>query len=260
MKKVIVITGASAGIGKATAKYFTDRGDVVYNLARRNNPNTNNITTDVSNRENVFNSIKEVFDKEHRIDALINSAGFGIGGDIENAKAEDIKKQFDVNFMGTVYAIQAVLPYMREQKFGHIINISSAGAPLSLPFQAFYSSSKSAISTMSEALRIEVKPYNIKVCSVLPGDIVTEFTDNRKTFIAPNDAYKARVVKSVEKMSNDERNGMSPDYIAKLIYKMVYKKNPPVYVVGGLSYKILVRLSKVLPKRFVVYLIGKLYG
>lgn len=260
MNKIVVITGASAGIGKATAKYFTDRGDKVYNLARRKNPDTENVTTDVSSRENVFNSINEVFNREKRIDVLINCAGFGIAGDIENAKEEDIKKLFDINFMGAVYPIQAVLPIMREQKFGHIINISSAGAPLSLPFQAFYSCTKSALSTMSEALRLEVKPYNIKVCSVLPGDIVTDFTDNRRTFIPDDDAYKARATKSIEKMSNDERNGMSPESIAKLIYKMAYKKNPPVYVVGGLSYKILVRLSKVLPKSFVVYLIGKLYA
>ena len=258
--KVVIITGASAGIGKATAKYFTDRGDLVYNLSRRENPDTENLRTDVSCKQNVFESINEVFRREKRIDVLVNCAGFGIAGAVETAKEEDIKKIFDVNFMGTIYPIQAVLPYMRKQQFGTIINVSSAGAPLSLPFQAFYSSTKSAISSMSEALRIEVKPYNIKVCTVLPGDIVTEFTDKRETFIPSNDAYKVRVESSVAKMSKDERNGMSPDTIAKLIYKMAYRKNPPVYVVGGLSYKILVRLSKVLPKRFVVYLIGKLYG
>ncbi len=258
--KVVIITGASAGIGKSTAKYFTDRGDKVYNLSRRENPETENVKTDVSNRQNVFDSVKEVFNREKRIDVLINCAGFGIAGAIETAKEEDIKKIFDVNFMGTIYPIQAVLPYMREQMSGTIINVSSAGAPLSLPFQAFYSSTKSAVSSMTEALRIEVKPYNIKVCAVLPGDIVTEFTDKRKTFISPNDVYKPRVESSVGKMSKDEQNGMSPETIAKLIYKMAYKKNPPVYVVGGLNYKILVRLSKVLPKNFVVYLIGKLYG
>ena len=258
--KIVVITGASAGIGKATAKYFTDRGDKVYNLSRRNNPNTENIKTDVSNRQNVFDSVNEVFQRENRIDVLVNCAGFGIAGAVETAKEEDIKKIFDVNFMGTVYPIQAVLPYMRSQQSGSIINVSSAGAPLSLPFQAFYSSTKSAISTLTEALKIEVAPYNIKVCAVLPGDIVTEFTDKRETFIPSNDAYKERVASSVGKMSKDERNGMSPDTIAKLIYKMAYKKNPPVYVVGGLSYKILVRLSKVLPKSLVVFLIGKLYG
>ena len=258
--KVVLITGASAGIGKATAKYFLDKGDRVYNLSRRENPDTLNMKTDVSNKENVENSIKEIFNIEKRIDVLINCAGFGIAGAVETAKEEDIKKIFDVNFMGTVYPIQAVLPFMREQNSGTIINVSSAGAPLSLPFQAFYSSTKSAVSTLSEALRIEVAPYNIKVCAVLPGDIVTEFTDKRETFIAQDDAYKVRVQSSVGKMSHDEKNGMSPDTIAKLIYKMAYKKNPPVYVVGGVSYKILVRLSKVLPKSLVVKLIGKLYG
>ena len=258
--KIVVITGASAGIGKATAKYFQEKGDKVYNLSRRDNPDTENIKTDVSNKENVFKSIDEIIDREGRIDILINCAGFGIAGAVESAKEEDIKKIFDVNFMGTVYPIQAVLPIMRKQHSGSIINVSSAGAPLSLPFQAFYSSTKSAVSTLSEALRIEVKPYNIKVCSVLPGDIVTEFTDKRKTVVDVQDAYKERVEKSVGKMASDEKNGMSPDTIAKLIYKMANKKNPPVYVVGGISYKILVRLSKILPKSFVVFLIGKIYG
>lgn len=259
MQKIVVITGASAGIGKATAKYFMDRGDKVYNLARRKNEVTENITCDVSKKEDVENAIRTVFEKEKRIDVLINSAGMGIAGPVETTEEEAIRKIFDVNFFGTVFAIQSVLPIMREIGGGTIINLSSAGAPLSLPFQAFYSSTKSAITTLTEALRLEVKPYNIKVCSVLPGDIVTEFTKNRETNI-PDSVYKETAEKSVRKMSNDELNGMSPKNIAKLIYKMAKKKNPPVYVVGGVSYKLLVALSKILPKRLVVGLIGKLYA
>ncbi len=259
MQKIVVITGASAGIGKATAKYFMDRGDKVYNLARRKNEETENITCDVSKKEDVENAIRTVFEKEKRIDVLINSAGMGIAGPVETTEEEAIRKIFDVNFFGTVFAIQSVLPIMREIGGGTIINLSSVGAPLSLPFQAFYSSTKSAITTLTEALRLEVKPYNIKVCSVLPGDIVTEFTKNRETNI-PNSVYKETADKSVRKMANDELNGMSPETIAKLIYKMAKKKNPPVYVVGGVSYKLLVALSKILPKRLVVSLIGKLYA
>lgn len=259
MAKVVVITGASAGIGKATAKYFKDRGDIVYNLARRENPEVNSIKTDITDKENVFNSMAEIVDKEGRIDVLINSAGMGIAGAIETTSDDKMRKIFDINFFGTVYAIQAVLPYMRENGGGRIINISSAGAPLSLPFQGFYSSTKSAVSTLTEALRIEVAPFNIKATSILPGDIVTEFTDKRETHIN-EDIYKDRVTASVGKMSKDELNGMSPNSIAKLIYKVANKKNPPIYVTGGLSYKLLVQLSKVLPKRLVVYLIAKLYG
>lgn len=259
MQKIVVITGASAGIGKATAKYFLDKGDKVYNLARRPNEETENITCDVSKKADVENAIKTIYEKEKRVDVLINSAGMGIAGPVETTEEDAIRRIFDVNFFGTVYAIQAVLPVMREIGGGTIINLSSAGAPLSLPFQAFYSSTKSAVTTLSEALRLEVKPYNIKVCSVLPGDIVTEFTKNRETNI-PDSVYKERAEKSVGKMAKDELNGMQPETIAKLIYKMANKKNPPVYVVGGMSYKFFVLLSRILPKRWVVALIGKLYA
>ena len=154
----------------------------------------------------------------------------------------------------------ALLRRLIENGGGTIINMSSAGAPLSLPFQSFYSCTKSAVSSLSEALRIELKPFNIKVSTILPGDVKTEFTARREKNKSNSVYYGERIDKSVEKMERDEQNGMSPSVIAKIALKIAKSKNPPVYVVGGASYKLLVGLSKILPKRLVVWAIGKLYG
>lgn len=258
--KVAVITGASAGIGKACALLFREKGYKVYNLSRKSAEGFESIPTDVSDRENVFSSIAQVAEKEGRIDVLINSAGMGISGAVEDTDDAAVRRIFDVNYFGTVYAIQAVIPVMRASGGGTIINMSSAGAPLSLPFQAFYSSTKSAVSTLSEALRIEVKPFNIKVSTILPGDVKTEFTARREKNKSNSVYYGERIDKSVARMEKDELNGMPPEVIAKIAYRLSRQNNPPVYVVGGVSYKLLVALSRYLPKRLIVRAIGKLYG
>lgn len=241
-------------------KKFSENGYRVFNLSRTPAEGIESIKTDVSDRENVFDSIGEVVKRAGRIDVLVNNAGFGISGAVEDTDESAVRKIFDVNYFGTLFATQAVIPVMRENGGGTIINMSSAGAPLSLPFQSFYSCTKSAVSSLSEALRIELKPFNIKVSTILPGDVKTEFTARREKNKSNSVYYGERIDKSVEKMERDEQNGMSPSVIAKIALKIAKSKNPPVYVVGGASYKLLVGLSKILPKRLVVWAIGKLYG
>ncbi len=258
--KVAIITGASAGIGLATAKLFIKNGYKVYNLSRKPAEGIESIATDVSDKTNVFASVAQIAEKEKRIDVLINCAGFGISGAIEDTDDEAVKKLFAVNFFGTLYAIQAVLPVMRANGGGTIINMSSAGAPLSLPFQAFYSCTKSAVTSLTEALRVEVKPFNIKVTEILPGDVKTEFTARREKNKSNSEFYGERIDRSVGKMEKDEQNGMPAEIIAKIAYRLAQRNNPPVYVVGGGVYKLLVGLSRVLPKRLIVWTIGKLYG
>ncbi len=258
--KVAVITGASAGIGNAIARRFAENGYRVFNLSRTEAEGIESIKTDVSSRENVFGSIEEVIARAGKIDVLVNNAGFGISGAIEDTDENAVRKIFDVNYFGTLFLTQAVIPHMRENGGGTIINMSSAGAPLSLPFQSFYSATKSAVSSLSEALRIELKPFNIKVSTILPGDVKTSFTARREKNKTNNSVYGERIQKSVEKMERDEQNGMSPDVIAKIALRIAKSKNPPVYVVGGASYKLLVALGRLLPKRLVLYVIGKMYG
>ena len=135
--KVAVITGASQGIGNAIAKTFAENGYRVFNLSRTPAEGIESIKTDVSDRENVFDSIGEVVKRAGRIDVLVNNAGFGISGAVEDTDESAVRKIFDVNYFGTLFATQAVIPVMRENGGGTIINMSSAGAPLSLPLQSF---------------------------------------------------------------------------------------------------------------------------
>ncbi|MEG2453774.1 MAG: SDR family oxidoreductase [Clostridia bacterium] len=260
MDKVAIITGASAGIGLATAKLFIKNGYKVYNLSRHSSTVGESVCVDVSNREKVFQAINEIFNKEGHIDVLMNSAGMGISGSVEDTSEDAAKKIFDINYFGTLYCIQATLPYMRKNGSGPIINLSSVGAPLSLPFQSFYSATKSAVTSLTEALRIEVKPFNIKVTEILPGDVKTEFTSRREKNKSNSLVYGDRINRSVLKMEKDEQNGMSPDIIAKIALKLANKKNPPIAVVGGFSYKAIIVLIKFLPKRAISYIIQKLYG
>lgn len=259
-KKVAVITGATAGIGKAAAELFEQKGYAVYCLARRKSEEFNSISVDVTDSESVKRAVSDIFEKEGRIDVLVNNAGMGISGAVEDTPLQAVRKIFDVNVFGALNAIQAVIPFMRERSNGVIINVSSAAAPLSLPFQAFYSATKAALSSVTEALRIEVKPFGIRVTSILPGDVKTDFTKSREKNKSDNPIYGERINRSVARMEKDEQNGMPPSVIAKGIYKLANRKNPPVAKVGGASYAVLVGLAKIIPKRAVSYLIGKLYG
>lgn len=260
MSRVVVITGASAGIGYITAKMFQDNGDIVYNLSRRETKDIKHIKTDVTNREDIKKALIEIYNQEGRIDVLVNNAGMGISGAVENTESEAVKKMFDVNFYGALYAMQEVVPYMREGGGGMIINVSSLAARLPLPFQAFYSATKSALCSLSDALRLEVKPFNIKVTSILPGDVKTEFTAKREKNQSDDPIFGDRIIKSVEVMEKDEQNGLPPERIGKIILKLSRKTNPPPVVIGVFKYSLVNLLAKILPHRLVVYIMGKIYG
>ena len=164
MSRIVVITGASSGIGNSTAEYFLSKGDVVYGLSRRIlGKSFAELRCDITNEEEVLDCVKQIINKEGRIDVLINNAGMGISGPVETTKLQDAKKIFDVNFFGCINVINAVLPYMRKEKRGTIINISSVASPISIPFQSFYSASKAAVDSLTFALRAEVADFNIKV-------------------------------------------------------------------------------------------------
>lgn len=260
-KQVVIITGASSGIGKATASYFVSKGYKVYGVARKdfNVEGVSTVLGDVTDVEAVKQIIDFVVKQEGKIDILINNAGFGVAGAIETTPIEDAKKQFDVNFFGAVNMTNAVLPYMRKQQTGKIINTSSIASVIPIPFQAFYSSCKAALDNWAKALRIELKPFNIKVSNILPGDIKTGFTQNRERKTDKKSPYYQQETKSIEKMEKDEQNGMQPICIAKKMYKIAKKKNPPYTCTVGFSYKLICFLQKILPTRFVMWIVSKLY-
>lgn len=262
-KKVVVVTGASSGIGKAVAKHFSENDCIVYGLSRRtfDERGVISLPCDVTNKTQAEETLQKIWQKEKRIDLLVNNAGFGISGSVENESLEKIDKMFKVNFFGTVNMTQLVLPYMRKQGFGKIINTSSVAGIIPIPFQSFYSATKASIDIWAKALRMEVKPFNISACNVLVGDTKTGFTSKReKNLKDEHTVYETVVKKSISKMEKDEQNGKDPITVAKVMLKLFNKKKMPATKTVGGMYKTLLFLEKVLPQRVMLFVVGKLYS
>jgi len=262
MGNVVVITGGSSGIGKSTAGLFCKNGCTVYELSRtgKSENGITHITADITNTEDIQRAFKEIFDKEGRIDLLINNAGMGISGAIEFTSAEQAHRIFDVNFFGTFQCCKEALPYLRKTAGSRIINLSSVAAPLSIPFQSFYSATKAAINSLTLALSNEVRPFGIKVSAVMPGDVHTGFTQAREKNEDGSALYGETISRAVSSMEKDELSGMTPDFIASVIYRISQKKNPKVLYTAGGKYKLFVFISKILPINLCNKLVGKIYS
>ncbi len=260
--KIAVITGGSSGIGYCTANALKNKGCKVYEISRRESDVSGilHISADVTDEKAIQGAIDNIIQQEGRIDILINNAGFGISGAVEFTELDDAKRLFDVNFFGTVNTSKAVIPHMRKAGSGRIVNISSVAAPVPIPFQTYYSASKAAISSYSQALSNEIKPFGISVCAILPGDIKTGFTDARKKNPVGDDIYCGRISRSVERMEHDEQNGMSPDIAGAYIAKIALRKRvKPLYAIG-FAYKAAATIASILPCRLRNFVIGLLYA
>jgi len=266
MKQVIFITGASSGIGRAIAGSLASRGDVVYGTSRKPDQEEKTyhlIPMDITDEVSVNHAIGTVIEQEGRIDVLINNVGIGIGGAIESFTQEEAFWQMDVNFTGMTRVTRAVLPQMRQQRSGKIINISSIGGLIGLPFQGFYSASKFAIEGYSEALAMEVRPWNIRVVVVNPGDFKTGFTANR--LVTQKDQsgsdYQPAAGKAIGIMGRDEQSGCDPGLLAAAMCKIVRKKNPKYrYIIGRFDQRLIARIRHLLPPRLVRRIISSHYG
>lgn len=256
--KTIVITGASSGIGLTTGEFLAQKGYKVYGLSRTigNSSLIHYISCDVSDLEQVKNAFSQI---DGDIDVIINNAGMGISGPVETAKPEDIDKILAVNLYGVIHVCQVGLLYLRKTK-GKIINIGSVAGELSIPFQTFYSVTKAAVASFSEGLRNEVRPFHISVTTVMPGDTKTAFTQNRKKIDQPDLLYGERFLRSIAKMEVDEQKGKNPLSVANVIFRIIKRKHPPVKVTVGFEYKLIVFLKRLLPNRFVNWLVYMLYG
>lgn len=259
-QKVAVITGASKGIGLATAKIFSQKGYKVYDLSRSGKDNEwcKHIFCDVSRLDSIENAKQIILSENKKIDVLVCNAGYGISGAIEFTTEEDAKKQFDVNFFGAFSTAKSFLSVFRRQKQGKIIFIGSVAGNFAIPFQAFYSASKSALASLACCLRQEVKQFGIKVTIILPGDTQTNFTQYREKSDLGCDVY-ANMQKSVNRMEKDETQGKSADGVAKVVYRYANKKNPPVAVTVGASYKMLNFVKRILSETFVNDTVGNIY-
>lgn len=266
-KKVVFITGASSGVGKATAELLASKGYTVYGTSRKASLPPEGkaspllLKMDVEDDASIKSAVDYILAKEGKIDVLINNAGFGLAGSVEDTSYNEALKQFETNFFGVHRLIKEVLPSMRERKDGLIINISSIAGIIGLPFQPFYSASKFAVEGLSEALWHEVRPYGVKVVLVEPGDLKTEFTDKRvyaaKSTKSP---YTEQMKKSLSVAINDEISGESPEKVARIIYKIINTKNPRFrYQVGPFHEKLAVKLKKILPEKIYLLAVAKYY-
>lgn len=248
MKKVILITGASSGMGKETAKKLIHEGHTVYTVARRIDQMQDlkalggyPIQMDVTKEDDIQNVVDNILKKEGKIDVLWNNAGFGLYGSIEDVSLAEARKQMEVNVFGIAAVSQKVIPHMRKAKSGLIINTSSMGGKMYFPMGAWYHASKHAVEGLSDCMRLELKPFNIKVVILEPGFIATEFgsvlLDNFSK-IPKESAYK-NMMDKISKGTADaaKGNGSSkPSVIADAVVKIVNSNNPKTrYKVGKFS-------------------------
>ena len=254
MSKVIFITGASSGIGKSVATYLTNRNYKVYGTSR----NIQNIdapftmiTLDVTKEETIKAAIEKVIEKEGKIDVLINNAGKGITGPIEDTPTSEIRDNFETNFFGVINVIKQVLPHMRAQQRGLIINTTSIAGYMGLPFRGIYSASKGALELVTESLSMEVKAFGINVVNVAPGDFATNIAAGRfHTPVYEGSAYKEKYAKNLALMDDHVDSGADPIQMAKKILEIIENKTPKIhYRVGGFLEKFSITLKRVLPDK-----------
>jgi NAD(P)-dependent dehydrogenase (short-subunit alcohol dehydrogenase family) len=255
MSKVVLITGGSSGIGKAIGEYLFHKGFTVYGTSRNPDKVANSvfplIALDVRNVESIQLAVQKVISVSGRIDVVINNAGVGITGPIEETPTDEMRNNFETNFFGPIEVIKAVLPQMRAQKSGLIINITSIAGYMGLPYRGIYSASKGALEIASEAISIEVKQFGINVVNIAPGEFATEIASRRyHAPIMEDSVYKAPYENTLEMMNSHMNSGDHPDVLAAVVHQIINDKNPKLhYKEGAFMQKFSIVLKRILPDR-----------
>ena len=261
--RVVLVTGASSGIGLACALHLSERGFKVYGTSRRaatTDYSFTMLTVDVTDDGSVEQAVAAVLERAGRLDILVNNAGMAIAGPIETTSTEEARRQMEVNFFGAFRVCRAVLPAMRKQSSGTIVNIGSIGGVIAIPYQAMYSASKFALEGMSEALRMEVRPFGIRVVIIEPGDHKTALTAHRHV-TAVGEAYRKTFAEALARTARDEQGGAGPEAIAQLLLRVLQKKNPRLrYTVGPLAQRGVVLLKRLAPNRITEFAMRSYYG
>ncbi len=255
-RKVIVITGASSGFGKAAAEGLSKAGHQVYGLSvdaarppRGLDGRLQHARVDIRSEKAVRAAILGIIRREKRIDVLVNNAGVGIAGAVEETTTDEAKNLFDVNLWGLHRLCRYVVPQMRRQGAGTIVNVSSLAGFQAIPFQGIYSASKHAIEAVSEALSMELKPFGIRVCVVEPGDAATAFTRHRLYSRQSRQSSYGRTFRSVMRtVEHDEETGLAAEVVAACIGRIVNGGPRRFrYPVGNVLQRLAVRLKHVIP-------------
>lgn len=255
MSKVILITGGSSGIGKSIGEFLHQKGFVVYGTSRNPEKVLNSVfplvALDVRNAESIKTAVAKIIETSGRLDVVINNAGVGITGPLEEIPMEEIKNNFETNFFGPIEVMKAVLPQMREQKLGLIINITSIAAYMGLPYRSVYSASKGALELITEALRMEVKQFGIEITNVAPGDFATNIASGRyHAPVVKGSAYEKVYGETLATMNEHVDAGSNPNEMAEAVYKIMQQKSPKVhYKVGVFMQKFSIVLKRVLPDK-----------
>lgn len=263
MDRVILITGISSGFGKEIARLLASRGYRVYGTTR-NGPGdisgVNYLHLDLAVPLSVKQAVKQIAEKEGRIDILINNAGMHSGGPAETIPPDYARLQVETSFNGLACVTREVLPFMRNRHNGTIINISSIGGLLGLPYQSFYSAAKFAVEGFSEALRMEVKNSGIRVILVNPGDFRTNCSENRRKYLTPEQESE-QFMKTLKVIERDESNGRKPEELAQKILQIIESKNPSNrYIVASFDQKLAVVLKRLLPSKWFDRILMGHYG
>jgi NAD(P)-dependent dehydrogenase (short-subunit alcohol dehydrogenase family) len=253
MNKVVLITGGSSGIGKSIGEFLHQKGFVVYGTSRNPEKITNSIfplvALDVRDKQSIVNCVQEIIQKSGRLDVVINNAGVGITGPIEEIPTEEIRNNFETNLFGPIEVMKAVLPQMREQNAGLIINITSIAGYMGLPYRGIYSASKGALELITEALRMEVKSFGIQITNVAPGDFATNIATGRyHAPVVKGSAYEIPYGNTLKEMDSHVDSGSNPNEMAEAIFAIIQTKNPKIhYKVGAFMQKFSIVLKRILP-------------
>jgi short-subunit dehydrogenase len=264
MSKIVLVTGASSGIGKVIADYLAAQGYVVYGTSRsikQEGLKFKALPMDVCDNESVENAVNNILKEQGRIDVVINNAGIGIVGGCEYLSLSDAEKVMSTNFIGVIRVCQAVLPSMRIQKSGLIINISSIASEMGLPYRSVYSSSKAAVDRFTEALRIETKKFGIKACCIQPGGIKTDISANRLFSPVPEGGpYKDSFERAYGAINASVSKGLEPEIFGPIIESiMKADKVKRVYRIGKVTEKLSVLIKKIVPDYMFERIIAGFY-
>lgn len=253
MSKVVLITGASSGIGQAIAQYLAQQSYTVYGTSRKPKNDIENgvhmLALDVTKPETIIAAVTSLLDREGRVDYLINNAGMGITGPLEETPDVETRKVFETNYFGALEVIKAVLPTMRKQRSGMVINITSIAGYMGLPYRGIYSATKGALAITTEAYRMELREFNVKMTTVAPGDFATNIAASR--YHAPvleNSPYKENYKNTLTLMDEHVDKGMDTAIMAKVIKRVMESENPKVhYRVGFFMQRFSIALKRMLP-------------
>ena len=268
-KKVAIVTGASSGIGEATARQLIEDGFVVYGAARRvermnelEKLGVRALALDVTDDQSIEAAVNEVVARSGRVDVLVNNAGYGSYGAVEDVPLAEARRQFDVNVFGAIAFTQRILPLMRKQKSGTIVNISSMGGRIYTPMGAWYHGTKFAIEGISDSLRLEVEPFGIDVVLIEPGGISTEWSGIaaqklQETSSGGAYATQSNAVAAALTSETNRKRESSPEVVAKAISKAVKARKPKTRYAVGFAAKPLIFFHTILPNRMFDRLIRR---